>query len=81
MHCLVLISLVLPTPQIFEAMRLRDKICTETRARLGLGLGPGNALLFFFLQNVVNIFVFVGLVASECIRLRFHTSRERTPTC
>ena len=35
---------------------------------LGLGLGPGNAilLLFFFslLQNVVNIFVFIGSVAS-----------------
>ena len=34
---------------------------------LGLGLGPGNAMLLFFslvLQNVVNIFVFVGLVAS-----------------
>ena len=33
---------------------------------LGLGLGPGNAILLFFscLKSVVNIFVFVGAVAS-----------------
>ena len=34
---------------------------------LGLGLGPGNAIVLFFslvLQSVVNIFVFVGSVAS-----------------
>ena len=32
---------------------------------LGLGLEPGNALLFILvLQNVMNIFVFIGSVAS-----------------
>ena len=48
---------------------------------------PGDALLFLFfflvLQNVLDIFVFVGLVAScgyECL-IRCHTSCEHTPTC
>ena len=37
---------------------------------LWLGMGPGNAIPIFFssLKNVVNIFVFVGSVASyECL--------------
>ena len=45
-----------------KRMGYRDRV----RVRV-IGLGPGNAILLFFslvLQNVVNIFVFVGSVAS-----------------
>ena len=43
---------------------LRERVMVRVRVRAG---ARECTTFFFFLQNVVNIFVFVGLVASGCI--------------